>query len=110
MAQLAAAIKIDGIKELLKACKETGIGLDQLKEAHQRAAVIVLAAALPRMPRVSGDLQASYKASALQRGGKIASRLVYAGVSEFGGKIPREGHKSMTLHKPTAKRDRKSVV
>ena len=96
------AIQVQGLKELRKACKQVGVGMDQLKEAHQKAAVIVLSAAWRRMPRVSGALKSSYRASALQTGGKISSRLAYAGVSEFGGTIPRYHSRKRTHHKPTA--------
>jgi hypothetical protein len=107
MAQVISA-QMTGVKELRKACKTLGIKIDDLKEAYQKVGAIALAAAYPRMPvgkdsrHPGGTLKAGYKARILQTGGKINNTGVpYAGVSEFGGTIPRYGG-GRTPHKLTA--------
>ena len=96
------AIKIKGLKELQKVTKQYAEALGDMKDTHKRVGDLVLEAARSRMPHKSGDLIGSYKSSRIQSGAKVFSKLVYAGVSEFGGSIPRFHSKSKTLHKPKA--------
>jgi hypothetical protein len=86
MANIISA-QMSGVKELRKACKKMEVDISDLKDSYQKVGVIVLATAKPRMHSVTGALAGSYKASVLQTGGKIKSKLIYAGVQEFGGSV-----------------------
>lgn len=98
----AVAVKIEGLKELQKATKSYAEALGDMKDVHKRVGDLVLEGARKRMPTVSGKLKASYNSSRIQSGAKVFSKLVYAGVSEFGGSIPRFHSTSKTFHKPKA--------
>lgn len=102
MAQFVA-IKIEGLRETVKGLKEFEDELEDMKNLHQRVGNLVLATARRKMPHVSGALYNSYRAARIKSGAKITGSAVYAGVSEFGGSIPRFHSKSKTLHKPKAK-------
>lgn len=86
---MKAEIQVQGVRELRAACKavEDKISISQLKEAHARAAEMVRAEATKRMPHRSGTLAGSYTARGTQTGGYVQSKLDYAGVQEFGGKV-----------------------
>lgn len=84
---MASIIQIENLKETRKALKMVGEGVDDLKAANLAAAELVRAKATAKMPKKSGALAASYKAKGLQTGGVVSSKLIYAGVQEFGGKV-----------------------
>jgi hypothetical protein len=86
MANVISA-QMKGVKELRKACKQMEVDISELKDAYQKVGVLVLATAKPRIHSVTGALVGSYKASVLQTGGKIKSKLPYSGVQEFGGSV-----------------------
>ncbi len=97
-----AAVEITGLKKVQKGLKEIPEAIDDLKAVHHRVGVLVLGAAQARMPVRSGALKGSYKAGNIKGGAKIGSSLIYAGVSEFGGTIPRRASVVRTKHKRTA--------
>lgn len=86
---MRAEIQVQGVRELRAACKAVAdkCSIQELKDAHARAAEMVRAEATRRMPHRSGRLAASYVAKGTQTGGYVQSKLVYAGVQEFGGKV-----------------------
>ncbi len=88
-----AVIQVSGVKELRSACKamEDKCGVAELKEAHAKAAELVRATATAAMPHVSGTLAGSYKAKGTQTGGYVESKLDYASVHEFGGRVVWRG-------------------
>ncbi len=108
------AIEIYGLRKTQRALKLMPKAIADLKEVHHRVGLLVLEAARARMPvgaekhfgsftAAGGTLKANYKAGKIKSGAKIYSNLEYAGVSEFGGTIPRHNSEARTRHKPTAK-------
>jgi hypothetical protein len=81
-------VEIEGVNRLARALKQADEGLaDELKTAHIGGAELVLAAALPLVPVVSGDLKRTLKASATPRSGRVKAgkKLVpYAAPIHFG--------------------------
>lgn len=56
-------IRIEGLDELARSLKRAGQDVDELKDAHWRAAGIVAKAAAERAPRRSGRLAGSIRAA-----------------------------------------------
>lgn len=89
-----AAIQVKGEKELRKGLKQTEGAIQDLKQAHKAIGKLVLDSARPTFPsKGSGKLVGSWKSSLVSRGVRVYSSLVYAGVNEFGGRIPNRGSK-----------------
>jgi hypothetical protein len=103
MASAPVAIDIKGLKGTIKSLKDFPEEIAEMKAVHRRVGEMVLKDAVGRMSSVSGDLRGSYKAGNIKSGAKISSSLPYAGVSEFGGTIPRYNSATRTKHKETAK-------
>lgn len=59
MSEGEGEIRVEGARQMRRALKAAGDGLDELKDAHQEAARIVLAEADQRVPRRSGALAAT---------------------------------------------------
>jgi hypothetical protein len=99
------AVEIKGLKETLKALKEFPEGIEEMKDVHRKVGEVVLKKAHARMSSVSGRLKGAYKVGNIKSGAKITTTasVKHAGVSEFGGTIPRYKSGSRTHHKPTAK-------
>ena len=106
----SVGIRVKGLKELRKGFRNidealSAEGKGELKVLNMAVANVVLNAAREKMPQVSGALRESYHANNVISGAKVSSSLVYAGVSEFGGTIPRFHSDSRTHHKPPAPND-----
>lgn len=79
-------IEIKGLKGLRKELKNAGEDLKDLKAIHKEAAELVATAAHGIVPKLTGKLDASIKASGLASGGKVkAGRgTKYGAVIHFG--------------------------
>jgi phage gpG-like protein len=89
-----AVVQIKNLKEVRKAMKAAEMGVGELKDANQTVADFIHARATAKMPSRSGKLRASYVAKGTQTQAYIKSKLIYAGVQEFGGTVywrPRGG-------------------
>jgi hypothetical protein len=86
-------IRISGLAEFQKALRNAGDGLQkQLRLVFNDAADIVVPRARPRLPRRTGALQASLRASSGQRDARVTlgkAKTPYAGFIEFGGRVGR---------------------
>lgn len=56
-------VRIEGLDELARTMKRAGVDVDELKDAHWRAAQIVAARAAQTAPRRSGKLAGSVRAA-----------------------------------------------
>lgn len=77
-------VTIEGARRLRSTMKRAGVDLGQMSDAHQKVGQIVITAAAPRAPRQTGRLAGSLRASRTRASAVVRSRLVYAGVQEYG--------------------------
>lgn len=80
-------VEVPGLRRLTRDLRKMGAGLEDLKDAGQRAGQVVVAAAGPRAPRRSGRLAGSGRASRLAAGVRVmfgSARVPYAGPVHWG--------------------------
>jgi hypothetical protein len=117
-----AAFQVTGLEEIIKALEAVPKALDDLRGAYAAIGGIVLPAARREMagqrhanasrggsPPAPHSLPGSYRAEALTNMVRIRSDLDYAGVSEFGGSLPKRGYRAGALTAKQAKRRKGSV-
>lgn len=83
----ATRVDVDGAPELRRALKRMGEGLDDLKDANQRAASIVATAAGQRAPRKTGRLAGSGRGNRAAGRATVmfgGARAPYAGPIHYG--------------------------
>lgn len=87
-ANSAVAIRVEGARELRRELRKIGGDLSELTAANRRIAELVVPAARAGSPNASrrgtGRLAESIGARATRTSARIASRLVYAPVIEYG--------------------------
>jgi len=81
------AVEVDGLRTLRRSLKAAGLSLQDLKDAHNEVAQLVVRAAAPHAPRRSGALVATDRGSGTQtaavvRAGRAA--VPYAGPIHWG--------------------------
>lgn len=86
-----AEIQVKGEREFRRGIGQMADAVSDLKQAHKAIGEKVLDSARPTFPVRSGKLVGSWKASLLKSGVRVYSSLVYAGVNEYGGRIPNRG-------------------
>ncbi len=83
-----AAVEVEGAKQLRKALEAMGDdAVAELKAVNLEAAEIVAKAARPLVPRVTGALEATVRASGTKTRGSVRAgkkRVPYAGPIHFG--------------------------
>lgn len=102
---MADAIRIEGLTDLRRDLR--AMGPDARKEvttALKAGAVVVAAASGPLAARRSGKLAASFRAGAAGNSAFVRSRLPYAAVVEFGGRIAPRGTPIQIRPHPAATR------
>jgi hypothetical protein len=87
MADEVAQIRVVGARTLVKAMREAGTDLDDLKAANMAVGAVVLAAANP--PRRTGRLAASGRVARARSKASVTYSRVYAGPIHWGW--PRRG-------------------
>ncbi|MGH3370687.1 MAG: HK97 gp10 family phage protein [Nocardioidaceae bacterium] len=107
------AVRVEGLSELRRALKELDTKAPtQIRKALNEGSKIVVDAARPTLPEISGNLAASLRPSSTQREGRVTmgrADVPYAGWVEFGGKITHAGHDHIgdhTLRRPFIKQGR----
>lgn len=87
-------IRIQGLREFQSALRYAEDGLQkELRAVFNDAAGIVVGGARPRLPRDSGALAASLRATSGQRNATVTlgkAKTPYAGWIEFGGRVGRK--------------------
>lgn len=83
----APAVKVEGLRELRRSLKAAGVSLQDLRDEHARIASIVVDAAAPSAPVLTGALLASTRpagtqAAAIVRAGRAS--VPYAGPVHWG--------------------------
>lgn len=97
-------IKVD-VNGLVRALRSTGRDLSDMREAHRDAADVVLNEWKSHVPVRSGEFRSGGFAKGLAGYGKVNVMKKgprHAGVTEFGGSIPRHNSKHRTFVKPHA--------
>lgn len=85
---MPAEIRVKGLAELRRALRDVGDGMPKaLTKALKRTADVALPVARSNFTAPSGTLRDSLKSFARGTSAGLRSRLVYAGVQEFGGAI-----------------------
>jgi hypothetical protein len=89
-------VRAEGLTELRRALKDVDAKLPrEIRIALNEGAKVVVGAARPTLPEISGDLARSLRPSSTQREGRVTlgtTSVPYAGWVEFGGKIEHAGH------------------
>lgn len=67
-------VRVDGLNRLVRTMRRAGADLQDFKDAHAKAASIVVSAANSRVPRRSGDL-----ASTIRPAKQARRAIIYAG-------------------------------
>ena len=87
-------LRIDGLKDFQAALRAAGDGLQKrLRVVFNEAADVIVSAARPGIPRRSGTLAGSLRASSGQREATVTlgkAKTPYAGWIEFGGRVGRK--------------------
>lgn len=87
---LGQSVAIDGLPQLIRACRAAEGALDDMKAANARAATIVADAARARAPRRSGRLAASVKGNTAARTATISTpRIRYSMPVHWGWRTSR---------------------
>lgn len=93
MGDVIEPLKIEGLKDFQAALRDAEEGLQkQLRVVFNEAADAVVASARPFIPRRSGRLAGTLKASSGQREASVklgGVKTPYAGFIEFGGRVGR---------------------
>ena len=80
-------VKVHGLARLARTLKAFGQGLDDLKDANQKAAQVVADEARSRAPKKSGALAGSIRAGRLQNRAQVrvgSAKVPYAGPIHWG--------------------------
>lgn len=80
-------VEVEGLNNFVRTLRKAGEDLEELKDAHARAASIVATAAAERAPRRSGTLAASVRGSRQVRRARIQAgraAVPYAGPIHWG--------------------------
>ena len=87
-------VRIEGLREFQAALRDADDGLQkELRAVFNDAAGIVVDTARPRLPRRSGKLAATLRATSGQREAWVTlgkAKVPYAGWIEFGGRVGRK--------------------
>jgi hypothetical protein len=77
-------VQVEGARRLRSTMKRAGADMSQMADAHQQVGQVVISSAAPLAPRASGALAGSMRAGRTRASAVVRSRLIYAGVQEYG--------------------------
>lgn len=77
-------VEVENGREFRRALRRAEVDLAELKDAHQAAGQVVIAAAVPRAPRRTGKLAGGHRASRAQARARVTVAAVYAGPIHYG--------------------------
>lgn len=77
-------VEVVGGRQFRRALNRCEADVAELKDAHQRAGQIVVAAATPRTPRRTGRLASGHRASRAKARARVTVAAVYAGPIHWG--------------------------